>query len=163
MKKFREVSLIVGGGAILLLFCCGLFLLFFDGYYLPYKPCRPLEFPSLEKISFPKRSKIYEYRTNQPIDEVVELFDNRLHPLVLSREQPLGVGVSDWKRKQLNSKIQVYQCISADINGSTLEQGCLYIRKTRHETAIQMMFGSFETSTFSCDSTTVAPLSTPQY
>lgn len=147
----------------MLLLCCGQYLIFFDGYYLPHKPCRPLEFPSLEKISFPKRGEIYEYRTDQSIDEVVEIFDERLEPVVLLQDHSLGVAVSDWKRKSLDSRTEVYQCISEDINGIGFEQGCLHIRETSQETLIQMKFGSFETSTFPCDSTQVAPLSTRYY
>ena len=163
MKKFSKVGLVSGIGFLVMLLCCGL-ALYYDGYFLPYKPCRPLEFPSLKVRPFPRQLEIYEYRTNLSVDEVTALIDNKIDPIVLSEEQYLNVVASGvWKRKQQADGTQVYQCISGDINGITIEQGCMYIREASEGTLIQTDLSSFETSTFPCDTYTVAPLSTPQY
>ena len=157
MKKLRKPFLIGGGSVLIILLCCGLVFLFIDGYYLPYKPCRPLKFPSLEKRPLPKWGETYQYRTNQSLDEIVELFDQKLRPLVLSEEQSLGIGISAWKRKQIKEGTYVYQCISADINDITLEQGCMYIKESPEGTLIQTRLWVFETANPRCDDPSIMP------
>lgn len=156
MKTFKG-WLIVGTGTLVILLFCGLYGLFWDGYYLPNKPCRPIEYPTAERIN-PKPGEVYEYLTDNEAEDVIDFFDDELNATVLSEKASLEIRESaSWMRKKIDARTYVYQCIASDINGSTAEQSCLYVKEVEQGTLIETVLWRFETTTWACDDSSIIP------
>lgn len=156
MKKHKS-WLIIGMGTLAILLSCGLYGLFWDGYYLPNKPCRPIEYPTAERIDS-KPGEVYDYFTDNKIENVIDFFDDELRAIVLSEKETLEIRESaSWVRKNIDSQTYVYQCIASDINGATAEQSCLYVKKMEQGTLIETVLWRFETTTWTCDDASIMP------
>jgi hypothetical protein len=109
-----------------MLFCCGALALFFDGYYLPFKPCRPITYPdgtpTTENLS---------YTTTVALDLVLSFFDQRLDA------QPFPDDTLYWRKQKLGESKYLYACAAADINGLTTETGCIFVSREGNGTRIE--------------------------
>lgn len=147
----------VGVVTLVVVCSCGLFIVFLDGYYLPNKPCRPIEYPSAERIN-PKPGEVYDYLTDSKLESVIVFFDDELNATILPEYESSEIKASaSWVRKKIDETTYVYQCISSDINGSTAEQGCLYVKEVEQGTLIETVLWRFETTTWACDDSSIMP------
>jgi hypothetical protein len=97
-----------------------------DGYYLPFKPCRPITYPD-GQITTEKFSHI----TTTPLDLVLSFYDQRL------KAQPvLEADVGEWRKEVLGDTKYLYVCYGVDINGLTTETGCIHVNKEEKGTHI---------------------------
>jgi len=129
---------IVGGLGIPFV-CCLLTLLFLDGYYLPYKPCRPITYPDAKKTNAE-----FSHALNVSIDSVLPFFDHHLD----IRTAPVERG--QWQREEVTNSKYVYSCISVDINGLTGETGCIYVVKDEQNTRIHSKLLRWEGGSITC-------------
>lgn len=134
----RRSMLIFAFGVLALLICC-LIVLFFEGYYLPFKPCRPITYP--DGI---KKGKQFSYTTTATLDVVLSFYDQHLdiQPWPADREQ--------WRKEELGSSTYLYSCYAGDINGLTTETGCIYISNEGGSTLIETMLFRSEGGNIPC-------------
>jgi hypothetical protein len=92
-------------------------VIFFDGYYLPFKPCRPIRYPDGKRIN---RELIYE--TDEDYLKVVDFFTQQLNA-----EGPLLADDNEWRVKKLSDYETLFSCYGVDINLITAETGCIYV------------------------------------
>jgi hypothetical protein len=105
------ISLLLGCG------CLGVaFYVFVSGYYLPYKPCRPVTYPD------GKRTTVEFYFTStDSLTSVLQFYDQQLDV------QPFPGDIGQWRREKLADSRYLYSCYGVDINNTTTETGCIYI------------------------------------
>lgn len=134
-------------GIILILLSCSLVYVFRDGYYLPNKPCRPILYPTGIEPK-PTEAQVNFYSTEDPINEVVQFYDQRLDAIPARN---LNDWIrSRWVRLKLGVANYVYECRSLDINRITSEQGCIYVNETDGGILIRTFFYRYEEETSSC-------------
>ena len=122
--RFRWILLTVFSGYCLFwMTCCALGAFWLDGYYLTYKTCRPIGYPSGE-VAGQGEGKRFAYTTADRSDAVIAFYDQRLKPYVGSYYADLG----EWSKSKLPGGNYRYACASVDINRLTTETGCIYVR-----------------------------------
>lgn len=110
--------IIVGlGVTLLIMVCCTGICVWEGGYYLPNKPCRPLNYPGGEVVV-----DDFFYKAEEPLDQILIFYDQHLN----AQSTP-AVDFGTWDKEILYSDIYLFSCHNPDINGSTSETGCIYI------------------------------------
>jgi hypothetical protein len=120
--KFRSCALIV---VVVILALCGAGAVFWDGYWLPGKPCRPIRYPTGETLT--NSESVDSSRT---FEEVMRFYDSRL-----SIGQP-GSQSKLWTKELLSKSTTLYSCYAGDINGLTAETGCIIVNQVSSGTQI---------------------------
>jgi hypothetical protein len=122
--------------------CCGVGLVFWDGYYLPNKPCRPISFPEGRRLG--GDSSVLSKDT---LITVEAFYDKHLAP------KPTGVGdIGDWRKDKLTAGGYRYWCFGNDINLLTTETGCIDIREVDAGTVIDYRLRRSEGASAPCPS-----------
>jgi hypothetical protein len=107
----KHPNKIVISFAFLSVLCCVLMYLFWDGYYLPGKSCRPITYPDARRTT-----KTFFLVTSDPIDKVLQFYNQQLDA------QPLYLAdTGDWKQEQLSNTKYLFSCYGNDINLLTTE------------------------------------------
>lgn len=132
----RFILLLVGG----VLLCPSLLYLFIDGYYLPFKPCRPMVYPSGEPMGKGRRDNL----VGDSFVQVVAFYDQRLQPT--TQKNIIG----HWRTTDRRPDIVAYACSAGDINGTTGEQGCMYLLPMAGGTRVITELNVYEGSTVPC-------------
>jgi hypothetical protein len=101
---------------IFLLGFCGLLSIFLEGFYLPFKPCRPKTYPDGTKTS-----QQFSQSSSDTLDKVLEFYDKNLDV------KPWPADTAQWRREQLGDFNYLYSCFAVDINKLTTETGCIYV------------------------------------
>ena len=127
------------GLAIMLSICC-LALVFYDGYFLPVKPCRPIAYPGTKRVT-----KDLSYTTKDAFETVSAFLDNHLK----TKDAP-GGDIGDWVKEKIGERNYLYSCYGVDINLLTSESGCIYVRDTGNTTQINILFYRSEGSETPC-------------
>ena len=123
----------ISGLLIILVLSCSLGTLVLDGYYLPFKACRPIAYPSGTQLQI-REGTTLTHITSDEIDVVTRFFDQQL---LASQKKPLGMDLGQWHREKLNRPDYSYVCYGNDINGLTTETGCITLRQTESGTEIE--------------------------
>ena len=119
--------------------CCIAGGVWWDGYYLPDKPCRPVHYPE-GTVETNNTSVI----TSDPIEVVLNYYDQRLSV----KPYPAETGV--WSREKLSDSTVLYLCYGTDINRLSTETGCIYLQSSNGQTQIQTMLLRSEGGNDSC-------------
>jgi hypothetical protein len=114
-------------GMIILIPMCCLCVVFFDGYYLPYKPCRPITYPDGKRIT-----NALIYKTEDDYSKVIDFFTQRL-----SAKKPLLADINEWRVEKLSDSETLFSCYSVDINFLTTETGCIYVYDQDQQVTIE--------------------------
>ncbi|CAG1006274.1 hypothetical protein ANRL4_03614 [Anaerolineae bacterium] len=126
-------------GGLFLVGCCIAAALFFDGYYLPNKPCRPIVYPDGRREPRPF-SDVYRVS----FDSVLSFYDQNLHIASSPRDTDL------WRKERLSTTAYLYSCYAADINGLTAESGCIYVHQEDNATRVETRLLRSEGSNTPC-------------
>lgn len=97
--------------------CCAMIGLFWDGYYLPNKPCRPITYPDARRTTEP-----FSIMSQDSLDSVLEFYN-----LNLATKPIFEADKGDWKMEKLNDTRYLFSCYGVDINRITTESGCVYV------------------------------------
>lgn len=130
MNRFKKYLLVT-----LSLLLSSVTLLFIDGFYWPtQKPCRPIAYPSGEKVST-RPTIINDFSTQQDIGAVNAFYKDLLNP---STEWEVWQE-DGWKIEQVNEGTYIYECFSRQklAIGQTAEQGCIYVQREDRNTLIR--------------------------
>lgn len=100
----------------LLLICFGLLIIFLEGSYLPFKPCRPRTYPDGGKTN-----QQFSLSSPDSLSNVLSFYDETLDI------KPWPADTAQWRREQLGKSNYLYSCFAVDINKLTTETGCIYI------------------------------------
>jgi hypothetical protein len=119
--------------------CCIAGGLWWDGYYLPYKPCRPISYAA-GKVVTEATSSILPVS----MDVVEKFYDQRLNV------QPYPAEIGEWSRQKLPDSRILYSCPAVDINRLSVETGCIYLWESDGNTHIQTMLLRSEGGTVPC-------------
>lgn len=92
---------------------------FWDGYYLPYKPCRPIGYPTGAVVA--QEGHDYDFSTGDNLATVVSFYDARLMPT------DGGDPTNHWAKETLPASNYLYRCYGSDVNLLTTETGCIYV------------------------------------
>jgi hypothetical protein len=122
------------------LMACGAIATYWNGYYLPNKPCRPTKYPDGEVIS-----EDSSYLTKQSFAEIVDYYDRSLKPVAVQ-----SANFRQWSKEQLDTNRILYICQAPDTNGLTTETGCIYVGVEPSGTRISLMLMRSEGSTSQC-------------
>jgi hypothetical protein len=123
----RTALVVVLSAAVLsVCVCCVAGMVWWNGYYLPYKSCRPVAYPNGSVVTQDTRSTVSE-----PIDVVIKYYDQRLS--VRSNSAEFG----QWTKEILPESRILYSCAAVDINRLSTETGCIYIQSVGGSTEIQ--------------------------
>jgi len=134
------------GCLVVILCCCFGIIIWWDGYYLPYKYCRPVTYPD-GNMNGLKEGKWFSTTTTASVNSVMVFYDERL----LTGEHSLGdINLGEWHRKELQDGRLLYECVGIDINLLTVETGCIYISKQNEGTYIESWFLRSEGGTITC-------------
>lgn len=136
----RRKIILISLGCLLVVSCCFLFYIFWDGFYLPYKPCRPIKYPDKEVITSEAN-----YTTPDPVESVLSFYDD-----TLQAQSPLEAGVGDWGKEQLTESLYLYSCYGVDINRLTTETGCILISNQEEQNKIRALLYLGEGSNQPC-------------
>jgi len=117
---------------VMILGVCGAGAVYWDGYWLPGKPCRPIRYPTGETIG-ETLTDPESVDTPHPFEEVTRFYESRL-PI----GQP-GSQTKPWERELVSKSMIRYSCYAADINGMTAETGCITVNKVSAGTRIVTM------------------------
>lgn len=113
--------------SLLLVACCCIGVaLYWDGYYLPNKPCRPITYPDGQTTT-----TSFSTTTSDSLDAVLQYYDRQLNV------QPYPGDMGQWIRVEQADSEYLYSCASVDINGLTTETGCVYISSQGEATYIE--------------------------
>ena len=134
----KRTSLFVGL-AMLITLCC-LALIFYDGYFLPFKPYRPIVYPGTNRVT-----KELSYTTEDAFETVSNFLDDHLEV-----KDAFGGDIGDWVKEIIGEQNYLYSCYGADINLITTESGCIYVRDTGNGTKIEISFYRSEGSYVPC-------------
>ncbi len=137
MTSLRKVFL--GGMIVFGLLCAG-GLVFIDGSYLPYKPCRPLRYQTDQRIG----EGVTAEATTDTMTDVIGFYDLHLLP------KANGIGENGQWYKHTSSSGISYSCSATDINLLTAETGCIDITKEGSRIAIRTELNRFEGSSLPC-------------
>lgn len=121
---------------------CVLSLVWYDGYFLPHKPCRPINYPDGEN-SWPKPGQFYFYSINDPVDKVLQFYTDRLIKVD-------EAGIFWWELEQLENSKYLYKCTATDLNGLTVETGCIFVRRNQDITLIETILYRSDTVSRPC-------------
>jgi hypothetical protein len=135
----RRKILIFALGGLTLLICCGLIGLFFEGYYLPFKPCRPITYPDGTRTG-----KHSSYTSTVSLDTVLSFYDQHLDV------QPWPADTGQWRREKLEGSKYLYSCYAGDINGLTTETGCIYVSGEKERSHIETVLFRSEGGNIPC-------------
>ena len=91
--------------------------LFWDGYYLPKKPCRPITYPDARRTT-----KTFSITTKDSLETVLEFYTQSLGVKPI-----FDADTGDWRMERLSDKRYLLSCYGADINGVSTESGCIYV------------------------------------
>jgi hypothetical protein len=127
------------GGLTFLVVCCSLAAFFVDGYYLPFKPCRPITYPEGRKTG-----QSFSYAATDTLDIVLSFYDQHLEV------QPWPADTGLWRREELEDSRYLYSCYSVDINGLSTETGCIYVSRQDQGTWIEGMLLRSEGDNLPC-------------
>ena len=119
-------------GILSLISICGCCFagLIWDGSLLPFKVCRPINYPRGTRDGL-KEGKWFSLTTSDETSEVISFYDQRL----LDGQHFLGgIYLGEWQREELANGKWLYSCYGNDINGITTETGCVYVRQ--HEEGV---------------------------
>jgi hypothetical protein len=125
----RRTALVAVPSATTLCVCTCWFagVIWWDGYYLPYKPCRPVEYPDGKVIAQDQHIGV-----SVPIAAVTGYYDRRLNVRVNAED-------GQWNKENLKDARILYWCVAADINRLSAETGCIYLSSAAGKTEIQTM------------------------
>lgn len=138
MIEKRGTLLVSAATCVVVTMIVGL-CLYIDGYYLPYKPCRPVIYPSGQIV--PKNDV---YTTTDTVKTVEAFYDQHLNAEGLPRQQGI------WVKESLDESMYLYSCHAIDINRTTTETGCIYIRPESDSTYIETKILISEGSNYAC-------------
>ena len=124
---------------VMILLICGAGAVFWDGYWLPGKPCRPIRYPTGETLT--TRESI---DTPHTFEDVMSFYESRL--LI---GQP-GSQSKLWQKELLSKSTTRYSCYEADINGLTAETGCIIVNQVASGTRIVTLLLRGEGSSLPC-------------
>ena len=114
----RVSKILIGFFALcMIIISCSLFV---DGYYLPFKPCRPLVYDT--NLSSGQGSSTFV--TSDKMVNVINFYDQHLKQGSVSSFEN-GV----WRKTDNTADLVAYSCSSVDVNMITAETGCIYIIK----------------------------------
>jgi len=133
----KNVALII----LLLIVCCGLIVLFWNGYYLPQQPCRPISYPGGQTTTAENAS----YITPDNIEIVLHFFDRHL-----DAADPSVAVTNQWRKVKTNGSSYLYYCYAGDVNLITTESGCIYIKPDGNNTLVRSMFFRSEGTNTPC-------------
>ena len=137
MRRNRIIAafsglLLVGGGCLIL-------GIFWEGSYLPNKPCRPVVYPEGQTTT-----EQLSYDINDSIEAVLEFYDQRLNV------QPFPGDTGQWRREELSTSKYLYSCYGVDINLLTTETGCIYVNPGGAGTHIETQLLKSEGGSIPC-------------
>ena len=137
-KKKRIAALVV---FLLLIPSCVFMWIYLDGYYLPFKPCRPITYPEGQTIV-----KEISYTTQDSPEVVSQFFNEELGA------KPADIVSVDgaWLKEEVAESVTLYWCRGRDINLSTGETGCIYVSPSGDGTHIRTEFQRWEGSSWLC-------------
>lgn len=110
--------LVLSAGVLLMLGLCLGAVIFLDGFYLPGKPCRPVQYPNGQRTTNPFKSIVAA-----EIEDVLTFYDTALNV------QPWPADTGLWTRQELTPGVFRYTCYGTDINRLSTETGCVYVRR----------------------------------
>ena len=134
-------------GILLILSCCCLTGLYVDGYYLPFKVCRPITYPD-GSLNPTRDNTWFSYTVEDPIDDVTLFYDQQL-PLGM-RHRLWGVDLGRWEKNKIGDADYVYSCYGSDINYITIESGCVSVKKEEQGTHIRGWLVRSDSSNVPC-------------
>lgn len=141
---------------VVIVFCFGAVIIFWDGYYLPNKPCRPISYPDGDKLN--EEGEIRRFETQDSVDEVLQFYDQRLDAILLKGPDDVENWLLDrWVRLKLEENSYMYQCLATDINRITQEEGCIYIKEISDGSEVEIIFHRFEEAAFDCNDPIIRP------
>ena len=126
---------------LVLLICCIAAGLFWDGYFLPGKPCRLLTYPDATRTARP-----FSLVATETIDTVLEFYNEHLSA------QPASLAdLNEWQVEKLSEGSYLYSCYGTDINLITTETGCIFVSFDDAYTKIVGEFYRSEGSNTPCE------------
>lgn len=128
-------------GSVISLLCIALCAVFWDGFYLPYKPCRPLVYASGQSSNQARTTII----TSDAFDQVINFYNQHLNP-----QPAAGFATGVWRQLDTQATFVSYACSSSDINMLTAETGCIFIIKEADKTSIVTELLTSEGSSVPC-------------
>lgn len=126
---------------LVILICCIAAGLFWDGYFLPGKPCRLLTYPNATRTAKP-----FSLVVPDPINTVLEYYDEHLDPHLA----PLA-DFNEWEVEKLSDASYLYSCYGSDLNLITGETGCIFVSVDGAYTKIVGEFYRSEGSNTPCE------------
>lgn len=118
----RRRIVLIGMGCSFVLLLCTMVALFLDGFYLPGKSCRPLNYPDGRRVATPS-----VVTTLDPMHQVVQFYDQQLAAQILPDDTMLRIAEGRWVRKKRGDDAYLYVCYGIDINRLTTETGCISV------------------------------------
>jgi hypothetical protein len=112
--------------------CCLAAGLWWDGYYLPYKPCRPVTYSPNTEVGSGEGMWFLE-STSDSLNVVLANYDQRLKPHIVPDYGDTG----QWSKEQLPDGRYLYSCFGVDINRLSTETGCIYVKGQATQTQIE--------------------------
>lgn len=132
---------------IVLVLCCISVAIFWDGYYLPMKTCRPITYPEGQRIT-----RTFSVNTQDSTEMVLEFYTNKLNANSAST-----VEKGKWRMQLLEEDQYLFSCYANDINRITTESGCVYISSEKERTYIVGKFYRSEGSNVQCPTSNPTP------
>ena len=118
MNDVRRKTVAARCSVLLILGLCVTTALFLDGFYLPGKPCRPVQHPDGQRTASPFQSV-----TETDLADVLAFYDHAL------QVQPRPGDTGLWTRQELGADAFLYTCYGVDINHLSTETGCITVRR----------------------------------
>lgn len=137
-RKLTVIGIVLASVVFL---CCLPIVLFFEGSYLPNKPCRPMLYPDGTRTT-----ESQNYTVADPIETVLDYYDRRL-----DAREPSFADTGQWSREQLSNSTIFYSCYGVDINRITTETGCILVSQEASNTRIQTQLWRSEGAHTPCD------------
>ena len=119
-------------GLCLISTCCLAGFLWWDGYYLPNKPCRPITYPT-GKIEGSGTGRRFAYTSSDPVRSILDFYDKELKAHTGTDYGDTG----EWYRSEKENGTYLYSCFGNDINGMTTETGCISVSPSASNTLIE--------------------------
>jgi len=123
MQQKKVISVVGFLSLMTICFCCCSAALFMEGSFLPFKACRPINYPFGTRDGL-KEGEWFSLTTPDTMSEVLSFYDQRL---LDGQEFPRNLDVGEWQRKELADGKWLYSCYGVDINHTTTETGCIYV------------------------------------
>lgn len=120
--------------------CCISVALFWDGYYLPNKPCRPITYPNAKTTT-----ESFSILTQDSLESVLEFYSQNL------RTKSIYIAdTGDWTMEELSTNKYLFSCYAPDMNRITTESGCVYVSFEKTYTRIEGNLTRSEGSNVPC-------------